>query len=392
MQIDPSTLRGDWRYPTEIRFGPGRIAELADSCVAVGMKAPLVVTDPGLQELDMVGDAVRSLRDAGLQVQLFGDVRPNPLVENVTAGVETYRRGGHDGVVAFGGGSALDAGKAIALMVGQSRPLADFESVGENWRRVNAEGIAPTVAVPTTAGTGSEVGRASVIADEDGARKRIVSHAGMMPRVVLSDPELTVGLPPGLTAATGMDALTHCLEAFFAPGFHPIADGVAMGGVRLVAQWLRPAVADGADIVARAHMLVAATMGATAFQKGLGGVHSVSHAVGALYDSHHGLTNAIVLPYMLRHNADVLEEKGELIARLLGLPNPGFPAFFEWILELRDAVGIPETLSDIGVDDARADEVGDLAFDDPTRPGNPKPVSAADLRAVFEAAVTGNSP
>jgi len=389
MQIDPSTLTGTWSYPTEIRFGPGRIVELPDVCKAAGMQAPLFVTDPGLKGLPMVGSALESLRAAGLKAKLFADVQPNPLVENVTAGVEAYRQGGHDGVVAFGGGSGIDAGKAIALMAGQTRPIADFEDIGDNWRRADAAAIAPTVAVPTTSGTGSEVGRASVIADVRGGRKRIVFHPRMMPRIVVADPELTVGLPAGLTAATGMDALTHCLEAFFAPSYHPIADGVALGGIRLAAQWLPKACADGTDIEARANMMVAASMGATAFQKGLGGVHSVSHAVGALFGTHHGLTNAIVLPYMLRHNADVLEEKATAVTQLLGLPSPGFAALLDWILRLRDQTGIPKTLAEIGVDDSRTDEIGELAYDDPTRGGNPKPVSAADLQAVFLSALNG---
>jgi hypothetical protein len=324
-----------------------------------------------------------------LRPALFADVQPNPLAENVTAGVEAYRRGAHDGVVAFGGGSGIDAGKAIALMAGQSRPLAEFEDVGDNWKRANPVGIAPTVAVPTTAGTGSEVGRASVVADAEGGRTRIVFHPRMLPRIVVADPELTVGLPTALTSATGMDALTHCLEAFFAPSFHPIAEGVALGGIRLVARWLPAACADGGDITARAHMLVAASMGATAFQKGLGGVHSVSHAVGALYNTHHGLTNAVVLPYMLRHNEDAIAEKATAVAQLLGLPSPGYASFLDWVLRLRTDVGIPDTLAEIGVDDSRADSVGALAYDDPTRGGNPKPVTADDLRSVFLAALEG---
>jgi len=389
MQIDPSTLTGTWSYPTEIRFGPGRILELAEACQAAGILAPLFVTDPGLKDLPMVAAALGALRDAGLRAALFADVQPNPLAENVTAGVAAYGQGGHDGIVAFGGGSAIDAGKAIALMVGQTRPIADFEDIGDNWRRADAAAIVPTVAVPTTSGTGSEVGRASVITDAKGGRKRIIFHPRMMPRIVVADPELTVGLPAGLTAATGMDALTHCLEAFFAPFYHPIADGVALGGIRLVAEWLPKACADGTDIEARANMMVAASMGATAFQKGLGGVHSVSHAVGALFGTHHGLTNAIVLPYMLRHNADVLEAKAAAVAWLLGLPSPGFAAFLDWVLELRAQTGIPKSLAEIGVDGSRADEIGAIAYEDPTRGGNPKPVSAADLRSVFLAALDG---
>jgi alcohol dehydrogenase class IV len=389
MQIDPKTLTGTWSYPTEIRFGPGRIAELADACAAAGMKAPLLVTDPGLKDLPMVQEALAALRKAGLRAAMFADVQPNPLAANVADGLAAYRQGGHDGIVAFGGGSAIDAGKAVALMAGQSRPLGDFEDIGDNWRRANAEGIAPTVAVPTTAGTGSEVGRASVIADVAGGRKRIIFHPRMMPRIVIADPALTLGLPSGLTAATGMDALTHCLEAFFAPSFHPIADGVALGGIRLVWDWLPRACADGTDLAARAHMMVAASMGAAAFQKGLGAVHSVSHAVGALYATHHGLTNAIVLPYVLAHNADMLGDKTRTLAQMLGLAKPGFDSFLKAVLKLRKTVKIPNSLSKIGVDVARAETIGALAFDDPTRTGNPKPVTAEELKAIFLAAVRG---
>lgn len=389
MQIDPKTLTGTWSYPTEIRFGPGRVAELPDACAAAGMEAPLFVTDPGLAALPMARQALASLGAAGLRAGTFAEVQPNPLAANVAAGVEAYRKGRHDGVVAFGGGSAIDAAKAVALMVGQSRPLGDFEDAGNNWRRADADGIAPVVAVPTTAGTGSEVGRASVIADAPGGRKRIVFHPRMMPRVVLADPMLTIGLPPGLTAATGMDALTHCLEAFFAPSFHPIADGVALGGIRLAMAWLPKACADGGDIEARAHMMVAASMGAAAFQKGLGAVHSISHAVGALYATHHGLTNAIVLPYVLAHNADAIGAKARTVAQVLGLPKPGLDRLLVAILRLRKAINIPNSLKEIGVDDGRAEEVGRLAFEDPTRAGNPKPVTADELAAIFAVAVRG---
>ena len=327
--------------------------------------------------------------EGGLRAALFTDIQPNPLVANVAAGVEAYRAGGHDGVVAFGGGSAIDAAKAVALMAGQTRPIGDFEDIGDNWRRADAAAIAPSIAVPTTAGTGSEVGRASVIADAPGGRKRIVFHSRMMPRIALADPELTVGLPPSLTAATGMDALTHCLEAFFAPSFHPIADGVALGGIRLAMEWLPRACADGTDIAARAHMMAAAAMGAAAFQKGLGAVHSISHAVGALYATHHGLTNAIVLPYVLVHNADSIGSKTRTLAQLLGLPKPGFDSFLAAVLKLREAINIPQNLAKIGVNERRAAEIGRLAFDDPTRAGNPKPVTADDLAAVFTMAVRG---
>jgi hypothetical protein len=377
-------MRFEFATTTRIIFGRGTLKEIGPIASSFGSRA-LLVTGRNPERAEPLTDL---LRCTGFDFVTF-PVAGEPNVAAINAGVALAREQSCDLVIAFGGGSAIDAGKAVALMAGQSRPLGDFEDIGDNWRRANADGIAPTVAVPTTSGTGSEVGRASVIADAAGGRKRIIFHPRMMPRIVIADPALTVGLPPGLTAATGMDALTHCLEAFFAPSFHPIADGVALGGIRLVWDWLPWACADGSDIAARAHMMVAASMGATAFQKGLGAVHSVSHAVGALYATHHGLTNAIVLPYVLVHNADVLGEKARTLAQLLGLPKPGFDSLLEALLALRKTVNIPNTLSEIGVDEGRAREIGRLAFDDPTRAGNPKPVTANELESIFLAAVRG---
>ncbi len=383
--FDPRSVTGTWSYPTAMRFGPGRIAELPDACGELGMTRPLFVTDPGLADLAIT----RAARATLAASELFHDVAKNPVERDVTTGVEAYRAGGCDGVVAFGGGAALDAAKAIALMVGQSRPLFDFEDVGDNWKRVDPDGMAAVVAVPTTAGTGSEVGRASVILDTRTSTKRIVFHPRMLPAVVISDPELTVGLPPAVTAATGMDAFVHCLEAFCAPGFHPFADGIAVEGMRLVARWLPRAFADGGDVEARAGMLAAASMGAAAFQKGLGAVHAISHPVGAVYDTHHGLTNAVVLPYVLAFNRKAIEERCAYLARVLALGGSGFDAFFEWVTALRAELGIPETLAALGVDDARADEIGEMASRDAAAAGNPRPVDAADLRSIFVLAITG---
>jgi len=385
----PMELSGNWNYPTRIVFGAGRIDGLPRLVRSVGMRTPLLVTDPGLAALPMVHDAVQANAAAGFPTGVFSDVKGNPVESNVNAGIAAFRAGGHDGVIAFGGGSALDAGKAIAFMVGQDRPIWDFEDVGDNWRRGSTEGIAPVIAVPTTAGTGSEVGRSSVIANETSHEKKIIFHPSMMPAAVLSDPELTVGLPPHITAATGLDAFTHCFEAFCAPGWHPMADGIALEGMRLVAQALLPAYRDGGDIDARARMLAAASMGATAFQKGLGGVHAISHAVSALYDTHHGLTNAVVLPYVMRHNEAVLGEKAALVGRLLNLPDPGFASLLDWCLRFREDLGIPADLGGIGVDAARAEEIGEIAGRDPTAAFNPVPVTAADLARVFENAVAG---
>jgi hypothetical protein len=389
MSFDPATLTGNWNYPTAMRFGPGRIAELAEACKALGMTKPLLVTDPGLAGLPMIADALAANLAVGLPTALFSDVKPNPVGQNVDDGTAAYRAGGHDGVIAWGGGSGLDAAKAVALMAGQSRPLWDFEDRGDNWLRADPAGIAPIVAVPTTAGTGSEVGRASVILDESDHTKKIVFHPKMLPAIVISDPELTLGLPAHITAATGMDALAHCLEAYCAPSYHPMAEGIAVEGMRLVKEWLPRAVTDGSDIEARAHMLVAASMGATAFQKGLGAIHSLSHPVGALYDTHHGLTNAVVMPYVLDYNRAAIEDRLARLAAWLGLPEPSFQAVMDWVLGLRRDLEIPHTLAELGVTGQRLDEMSVMAAQDPTAGGNPIPVGAAELKTMFTAAIEG---
>jgi len=320
---------------------------------------------------------------------LFGEVKGNPTSANVAAGLAAYRTGRYDGVVAFGGGSALDTGKVIAFMSGQTRPLWDFEDVGDWWTRADPAGIAPVIAVPTTAGTGSEVGRAGVILNEETHQKKIIFHPSMMPRIVIADAELTVGLPRGVTAATGLDAFVHCFEAFCAPGFHPLADGVALEGMRLIHRFLPRACADGNDIEARAQMLAAATMGATAFQKGLGGVHAIAHPVGSWFNTHHGLTNAVILPYVITWNRDAIESKTDVIARVLDLPARGFDGFLAYILALREQLDIPHALAAIGVTTANAATIGKEAAIDPSAGGNPIPVDAANLEQIFRAAVDG---
>jgi alcohol dehydrogenase len=319
---------------------------------------------------------------------VFSDVRSNPVESNVERGVVALRAGGHDGVVAFGGGSALDVGKVIAFMAGQTRPMWDFEDIGDWWTRADPAGIAPVVAVPTTAGTGSEVGRAGVITQEATHTKKVIFHPGMMPKVVLCDPALTVGLPPRLTAGTGMDALAHCLEAWCAPGFHPMADGIALEGMRLVKDGLVRAVADGTDMEARAWMMAAAAMGAVAFQKGLGGIHALSHPVGALYDTHHGLTNAVFMPYVLVHNRPAIAARLARAAAYLELP-ASFEGFLDWVLALRAAVGVPHTLPEFGVDDSRFAEIAAMAVVDPTAGGNPLPLDEAAALAMLAAARDG---
>jgi len=387
--VDPASLRGTWSFPTQMLFGAGRIRNLARACKGLGMARPLLVTDPGLAGLPMVNQAIAANEAAGLPTDIFSDVKSNPLGRNVTDGVAAFKAGGHDGVIAFGGGSGLDAAKAIAFMSGQTRPLWDFEDVGDNWKAADPAGIAPIVAVPTTAGTGSEVGRASVIVNEETETKKIIFHPKMLPGTVISDPELTVGLPAHITAATGMDALAHCLEAYCAPGYHPMAEGIAVEGIRLVKDWLPVAVEDGKNLAARANMLAAASMGATAFQKGLGAIHSLSHPIGAIYDTHHGLTNAVVMPYVLAFNRSAIEQRMTRLAAWLGLPEPSFGAVMDWVMGLRDELKIPHTLRDIGVGDERLEEISEMAAADPTAPGNPVPVGAAELRSMFVAALEG---
>jgi alcohol dehydrogenase class IV len=384
-----TVLSGNWNYPTSIRFGAGRIKELSDSCKSVGMKNPLLITDPGLAALPMVNNAIARNNANGLPTGLFSNVKPNPVSKNVDDGVKAYLAGGHDGVIAWGGGSGVDAAKAVALMVGQTGPIWDFEDVGDNWTRVNADGVAPIVAVPTTSGTGSEVGRSSVIANEETHTKKVIFHPTMLPQVVICDPELVTGLPPALTAYTGMDALVHCFEAYCAPGYHPMAEGIALEGMRLVQQWLPAAVKDGSDIEARTHMMSAAAMGATAFQKGLGAVHSLSHPVGSIYDTHHGLTNAVFMPYVMNFNRPAIEGQMDILARYLDLPGSGFSAVMDWVLELRQTFNIANTPVDLGVEENRLYELSEMAANDPTAGGNPIPVGTNEMKVMYQAAMAG---
>ena len=382
-------LAGRWNYPTSIRFGAGRIRELPAACRELGMTAPLLVTDTGLAKLEIVTRAVESCRQAKLACGLFSDVQANPVEANVSAGVAEFRRGRHDGVIAFGGGSALDIGKAIGLMVGQTRPVWDFEDKEDWYTRVNVGGMVPVVAVPTTAGTGSEVGRCSVLTDLRDHTKKLIFHPKLLPAIVIEDPELSVGLPAHITAAVGMDALSHNLEAFCAPSYHPLADGVAIEGMRLIKEWLPAAVRDGGNLEARAHMLIASTMGATAFQKGLGAMHSLSHPCSANLNTHHGLTNAVVMPYVLVFNRRAVEEKLARLAAYLNLKSASFGAVLDWVLQLREAIGIPHTLAKLGVREEHAAPFSRMAEADPSTPSNPVPVVAADFQRLYLAAING---
>jgi len=382
-------LRGNWNYPTSVRFGVGRISELADACSQAGIRRPLLVTDRGLADTAMVMGAIQSNVAAGLPTALYSGVQPNPVWSNVAEGIKAYRDGGHDGVIAFGGGSSLDVGKSIAFMLAQTRPIWDFEDIGDYWMRATTEGIAPIVAVPTTAGTGSEVGRGAVITNEETHTKKIIFHPQFMPKVAILDPALTVGMSFAMTAGTGMDALSHCLEAYCAPGHHPMADGIAIEGVRLVKEWLPKALEDGANLEARAHMLAAAAMGATAFQKGLGAVHALSHPVGAIYNTHHGLTNGVILPYVLNYNRSEIETKIVRLASYIGLPHPSFSEFLGWIIVLQAITKTPHTLRELGVEEHRLEEMALMAEIDPPAAGNPVPVKVKELLSIYRHAYSG---
>ncbi len=379
----------NYNYPTSVRFGPGRVKELADMCAELGISRPLLVTDPGLAANPMVADIVGDLAAAGLGVKVFADIKPNPVGENIEKGAKAFREGGMDGVIAFGGGSALDAGKVIAMMAGQDRPLWDFEDVGDNWTRVKADAIAPIIAIPTTAGTGSEVGRAGVITNAETHEKKIIFHPGLMPAIALLDPQLTVGLPAGLTAATGMDALSHNLEAYSAPGYHPMADGIAVEGVRLVKENLETAVREPDNITARGNMLMASAMGATAFQKGLGGMHALAHPLGGVHDAHHGMLNAILMPYVLKANREAIEERFARLAAWLGLDG-GFDGVVQWVLDLRKAIGIPHALADIGIPGDNLEQIAAMAVQDPSAGGNPVAFDEKDYLEIVTRAHKGD--
>ncbi|PDT54511.1 MULTISPECIES: iron-containing alcohol dehydrogenase [Sinorhizobium] len=376
------TITANWSYPTAVKFGAGRIKELADHCKAAGMKKPLLITDRGLASMPITQNALDILEAAGLGRALFAEVDPNPNDLNLRAGIKAFKDGGHDGVVAFGGGSGLDLGKCVAFMAGQTRPVWDFEDVGDWWTRASVDGIAPIVAVPTTAGTGSEVGRASVITNSASHVKKVIFHPKFLPAVTICDPELTVGMPKVITAGTGMDAFAHCLEAYSSPFYHPMSAGIALEGMRLVKENLPRAYKDGTDIEARANMMSAAAMGAVAFQKGLGAIHSLSHPVGAIYNTHHGMTNAVVMPPVLRFNRPAIEEKIARAAAYLGIAG-GFDGFYDYVLQLREELGVPDKLFALGVGTDRIGEMAEMAIVDPTASGNPVKLTLDAAKKLF---------
>lgn len=377
-------ITANWSYPTAVKLGRGRIKELAEACKSLGIRKPLLVTDRGLASMAITGTALDILDDAGLGRAIFSDVDPNPNDRNLDAGVKAFKDGGHDGVVAFGGGSGLDLGKCVAFMAGQTRPVWDFEDIGDWWTRASLENIAPIVAVPTTAGTGSEVGRASVITNSATHVKKIIFHPKFLPGVVICDPELTVGMPKIITAGTGMDAFAHCLEAYCSPFYHPMSAGIALEGMRLVKEFLPRAYREGTDLEARTNMMSAAAMGAVAFQKGLGAIHALSHPIGAIYNTHHGMTNAVVMPAVLRFNRKAIEEKINRAAAYLGIPG-GFDGFYDYVLKLRSELGVPDNLTAMGITPDRIDELSAMAIEDPSAGGNPVAMTLENTKALFEA-------
>ncbi len=380
------SLTGNWSYPTAMKFGAGRIAELPDACAQAGIKRPLLVTDKGLADLPVTQSTLDIMDAAGLGRAMFSEVDPNPNETNLDAGVAAYKAGDHDGVIAFGGGSGLDLGKMVAFMAGQTRPVWDFEDIGDWWTRADADAIAPIIAVPTTAGTGSEVGRASVITDSVSHVKKIIFHPKVLPAVVICDPELTVGMPAFITAGTGLDAFAHCVEAYSSPHYHPMSQGIALEGMKLVIDNLPRAYKDGTDIEARANMMSAAAMGATAFQKGLGATHAMSHPIGAHFNTHHGTTNAVCMPAVLAFNTPAIADRFDLAAGYLGITG-GFEGFRSFVQAFNDSMNIPRKLSDMGVTEASIPDLVKGAIIDPSCGGNPIELTESNLEGLFRAAL-----
>ncbi|MHA6324294.1 iron-containing alcohol dehydrogenase [Roseivivax sp. CAU 1753] len=379
-------LTANWSYPTAIRFGAGRISEIADACAVAGIRKPLLVTDRGLADMEITTRTRDLLEAAGLGRAMFSDVDPNPNEKNAEAGVKAYRDGGHDGVVAFGGGSGLDLGKLVAFHAGQTRPLWDFEDIGDWWTRADAGAIAPIVAVPTTAGTGSEVGRASVITNSVTEEKKIIFHPKFLPTVVICDPELTIGMPRFITAGTGLDAFAHCVEAFSSPHYHPMSQGIALEGMRLVKEYLPRAYADGDDLEARAQMMSAAIMGATGFQKGLGAIHALSHPIGAIYHTHHGTTNAVCMPAVLQFNRPAIAGVLGQAANYLGIAG-GFDGFCAYVDDLNASLGIPRNLRGLGIEAPDIDRIVTGALADPSTGGNPVEMTRENTTQLLHAIV-----
>ena len=379
-----------WNFPTIVWIGENRVKELIEACEQLKITKPLFVTDKDLINLSFVKKIISDCTKKFKELNIFSNFTGNPFGENIEEGVKEFKKNNCDGVIAIGGGSALDVGKAIAFMTAQNRPIWDFEDIGDNWKRANDTNISPIIAIPTTAGTGSETGRASAIINKHNGIKKIIFHPKILPSIVILDPMLTIELPPNLTAATGMDALAHNLEAFCAPNFHPMADGIALEGIRLIKSSLLKAFNDGKDIEARQNLLAASSMGSTAFQKGLGAIHSLSHPINAQFDIHHGLSNAIFMPYVLTFNKSSIEKKIISICDYLELEK-NFESFLSWILDLRIKLNIPNKLSEvIDCTNLNLDKLSLMAFEDPSTSGNPKKISKDDLRQIYEHSISGD--
>ena len=380
----------NWNYPTTMWAGENRITDIGLACKTLNIKKPLLITDSGLANSEIVKKTLEILSNENITTEIYSNFANNPTGTNVNGGVVYYKKKRCDGVIAFGGGSGLDVGKAVAFMSGQTLPIWDFEDVGDNWKKANSDKVAPIIAVPTTAGTGSETGRASIILNEETGVKNIIFHPKFLPSIVIMDPILTIGLSPKITAATGMDALAHNLEAYCALGFHPMADGIALEGMKLIKKWLLEAVKNGSNIEARMNMLTAASMGSTAFQKGLGAIHSLSHPVNALNNIHHGLSNAIFMPYVLTFNKDVIENKLIKVCEYLEIEEKSFNGFLNWILDLRKKLNIPHKLSEvINEEDLELDRLSKMALNDPSTEGNPKKLTENDMKILYQHSMLG---
>ena len=376
----------NWNYPTPIWFGPGRIKDIQKACDDLNILNPLIVTDPGILKTDIITKLNNNLKTTA---KIYSEVQGNPTGKNVKDGVDFFNSFQNDGVIAVGGGSAMDTGKGIAFMAKQTKPIWDFEDIGDYWTRANSDVIFPIIAVPTTAGTGSETGRAGVFTNEKTKVKKIIFHPKMLPSTVILDPELTLPLPSNLTAYTGMDALAHCLEAYCSNLFHPLSQGIALEGISIIKKYLQKSFSNGDDIEARGNMLAASSMGSIAFQKGLGAIHSLSHPVGALYNTHHGLTNAVFMPYVLKKNRNAIEDKLIALSRYIELSNQSFDGFITWILNLRESLQIPHTLKELIHEDTKLEEMSAMALVDPTAGSNPIELNQMDYLKLYKDSFEG---
>ena len=375
----------NWNYPTTIWFGENRYKDIQEACSSINIQNPLIVTDPGLLNTDLIEKLNKSLKS---QTKVYSDVQGNPTGSNVTNGVKVLLEGDHDGVIAIGGGSAMDVGKGIAFLAHQTKPLWDFEDIGDLWMKADSKSILPIIALPTTAGTGSEVGRAAVFLNEETKKKKIIFHPKMLPQIAILDPILSLGLPKNVTAGSGMDALAHCIEAFSSPFYHPMAEGTAVEGIRLVKENLLEVYNDGGNVIARANMLVASMMGAAAFQKGLGAIHSVTHPVNSLYNSHHGTTNGTVMPFVLEYNRSAIESKFDRLGRYINISG-GLDGIIEWVNNLKNEMNIPHSLQDMGVQLGDEEKLSKLAFEDPSTGGNPLPMTVDKFKELIKICILG---